>query len=219
MTKKKIKKIKLKQYTLSLDPKGEYTFATLPEELCREMCDEIDNGERYAKDSRYHYTTKYFQRTKEGFHIGTAKGAVQYAIMQKLNYRKGRKIKVINDTIITGIQDEKWFYANIKGFGKLSVKINQDKLTVLHSNPTYKNSSHGTKITDEDRETELCDKLVKTIECGVDNIAAETLVDLQIYKLQNDIPRYLESKLKKEAKTLTIELNRLKEAKEKHISQ
>lgn len=126
--------------------------------------------------------------------------------------------------IITGSQDEKWFTADIKGFGKLNVKINQNynqnsnrnddyKIRVLHANPSYKKGIHGMTINDEDRQTDLYDKLVKTIETSQDDMAAETLVDMHIYKLEKNISKYPIFK-----DVYRVELAKLKSARAKHYN-
>lgn len=57
-----------------------HTFRNLTEELCKAMCDITDNGERYSNSSRYNYSCNGVD-THKGIKFGTAKAAVQFAIM------------------------------------------------------------------------------------------------------------------------------------------
>lgn len=86
--------VDLKGYLISITVDGKYTLSTLPEALCRKMCECIDQGGQWSPSSRYNYTTELYKKTKKGFCWGTAKAAVQYAIIEKLKYKNGNRINI-----------------------------------------------------------------------------------------------------------------------------
>lgn len=85
--------VQLKGFTLSLADDGQYDFKTLPEELCRQMCDCEDAGQRYHPSSRYTFITQYFKDYND-IPFGTARAAVQSVLIRKLGFKMGRKIKI-----------------------------------------------------------------------------------------------------------------------------
>jgi hypothetical protein len=72
-------KLILKNYEISVGDINNYThiFSELPEDLCKEMSDYIDNGPRYSNSSRYNFYTSIFKQHK-GISFGTAKAAVLF---------------------------------------------------------------------------------------------------------------------------------------------
>lgn len=79
----------LKGYSIELGTEDNFThtFGSLPEELCKCMCDFIDNGPRYSNSSRYNYFTEKVKNHK-GFSFGTAKAAVQVSISKMVKQEK-----------------------------------------------------------------------------------------------------------------------------------
>jgi len=74
-------KLILKNYEINVGGINNFTHicSELPEDLCKEMTDFIDNGPRYSNDCRYIFYTSVLKQHK-GIRFGTAKAAVQCTI-------------------------------------------------------------------------------------------------------------------------------------------
>jgi len=87
--------ITINGYKISYGADGEHKFSELPKDICEEMCERHDNGEGYARDSRYTYSIKGHNKHK-GIPLGTSTVVIQTLLMKRkdFNFRE-HKVTII----------------------------------------------------------------------------------------------------------------------------
>lgn len=74
---------------------GEYDFNSIPEVLCRMMCDMHDAGPRYHPNSRYTFSFEQHETNKDDFRFGTAKACIQSYLISTKNENKKFNVNAI----------------------------------------------------------------------------------------------------------------------------